>query len=139
MSKRTIIHWWLWGLLAIVPGGVLIPSSAVALAAHLDDVTRGTAFHFVSDRYSWTMVGLIVLGAVFAVGSAIAQFVAGIGAVLNTRRLPDKRWFNALLWGGVAGIATMPLFGLGALIAGAVLIAYLVAGPDGMAADPRPT
>jgi hypothetical protein len=139
MSKRTIIRWWIWGLLAIMPAGVLIPSSALALAAHLDDVTRGTGFHFVGDRYSWTLAGLIGLGAAFAVVGMIAQFVAWIGAVLNTRQLADKRWFNAVLWGGIAGVATMPLFGLGALIAGGVLMADLVAGPDGTAADPRPT
>jgi hypothetical protein len=139
MSKRTIIQWWIWGLVAIMPAGVLIPSGALALAAHLDSVTRGTGFHFVSDRYSWTMVGLIVLGVAFAVAGMTAQFVAWIGAVVNTRRLADKRWFNVLLWGGIAGFATTPLFGLGTLIAGSVLMAYLVAGPDGMAADPRPT
>jgi hypothetical protein len=50
--------------------------------------------------------------------------------------LEDRRWFNALLWGGIVGIVTMPLFGLGALIWGNVMIAYLVGGPDGMAGEP---
>jgi hypothetical protein len=32
MTKRAIIRWWVWGLVAIMPGTILIPPSAVALA-----------------------------------------------------------------------------------------------------------
>jgi hypothetical protein len=130
MTKSTITRWWIWGLIAMVPAGILIPSSSVALAAQ-----SGAA----SSGYKWAMVGLIVVGGLFAVAGIIAVLVAWVQAVLNTRQLAGPGWFNALLWGGIAGLLTMPLFGLGALVLGAVMTAYLVGGPDGAAAGARPT
>jgi hypothetical protein len=130
MTKRTIIKWWIWGLAAMIPGTILIPSSAVALASHHAGV---------SDGYGQTMVALIAVGGVFFLGGFTAQLVAWIEAVLNTHQLADPKWFQVLLWGGVAGIVAMPLFGLGTLALWSVMMAYLVAGPDGYAADPRPT
>lgn len=130
MTKATITKRWIWGVIAFMPAGILIPSSALALAAH----DRG-----VSDGYSRTMVGLLVLGGIFALGSLIVQLVAWGEAVLTTRLLADARWFKVLLWGGIAGILTMPFFGLGALVLANVMAAYLVGGPEGPAAVPRLT
>ena len=139
MSKQTVAQWWIGGLLAFIPAGILIPSATVALLAHLDDLSGGADLRFVGDRYSWTMVALIVAGVLFALGGAVAQFVAWVGAVLNTRRVPDQRWYLALLWTGIAGLVTLPLFGLGALIATVVMLGYLVAGPDGTAVHAQET
>ena len=130
MTKRTIIYWWIWGLIAFIPAGILIPSSALALATHDPGV---------SDAYGRTMVALIVVGGVFALAGVAAGLVAWVAAVLNTRRLADPRWFQVLLWGGIAGLLTTPVGGLGALVFASVTMAYLVAGPDGLAAEPRPT
>lgn len=38
-SKHSILRWWIWGWAAFVPAGVLVPSSALALAAHLETAT----------------------------------------------------------------------------------------------------
>src|SRR5664279_1873411 len=114
------------------PAGVLIPSSALALAAR----QRGDG---VRDGYGRAMLALIVLGGLCALGSAVALLVAWCAAVLNARLLPDRRWYSALLWGGIAGILTTPLLGLGVLLFGSVMTAYLVAGPDGVAAQPSAT
>jgi hypothetical protein len=130
MTKRTIIKWWIWGLVAMMPGTILIPSSALALASHRAGV---------SDGYGQAMVALIAVGGAFILAGVIVQLVAWMAAVLNTRQLADPKWFQVLLWGGIAGIASTPLFGLGALAFLGVMMAYLVAGPDGLAADPRPT
>jgi hypothetical protein len=129
MTKSTITKWWIWGLVAMVPAGILIPSSALALAAQNKGVSGG---------YGWTMVGLIVVGGLFALAGVAALLTAWVKAVLGTRQLADPRWFKALLWGGIAGLVTMPLFGFGTLILGAVMTAYLVAGPDQAAAAARP-
>jgi hypothetical protein len=129
MTKSTITRWWIWGLIAMMPAGILIPSSALALAAHSEGVSGG---------YGWTMVGLIVVGGLFALAGAAALLTAWVKAVLGTGQLGDPRWFKALLWGGIAGLLSMPLFGLGALVLGAVMTAYLVAGPDQAAAGARP-
>jgi hypothetical protein len=133
MKKRTITTAWMWGLVLMAVGGILIPTSALALAAHLGTVTPPQGKYVAPDDYSRTMVILIVLGGIIAGTGMIAQLVAWIGAVVNTNRLADKSWFNALLWSGIVGIVTTPLFGLGALILGSAMIAYLVGGPDAMA------
>jgi hypothetical protein len=138
MTKRMITTWWMWGLVAMIPGTILIPASALALAAHFDTVMPGNWYNLVPDDYSRTMVILIVLGGIFGVVGIVAQFVAWMGAVINTHQLADMRWFNAVLWGGIVGIVTLPLFGLGAFISGSMMIAYLVGGPDGMASQQAP-
>lgn len=64
-----------------------------------------------------------------AVGITL-QLVAWIGALVNTYRLEEKTWFAILLAGGIIGLG----FGL---VGFAVMIAYVVAGPDGMAVRQR--
>jgi hypothetical protein len=54
------------------------------------------------------------------------QLAAWIGALVNTYRLEDKTWFAVVLAGGLMGLA----FGL---LGFAAMVAYLIAGPDGMA------
>ena len=121
MAKRKISQWWLAGLAAMFPAGVLIPSSALALAAR----QGGDG---VRDGYGRAMLALIVLGGLCALGSVVALLVAWCAAVLNARLLPDRRWYSALLWGGTAGILTTPLLGLGVLLFGSVMTAYLRVG-----------
>jgi hypothetical protein len=130
MAKGTITRWWIWGLVGWIPAGILIPSSALALAAHHQSI---------SDAYGQTMVGLIVLGGLVALAGIVALLAAWVQAVRNTRQLADPRWSTALLWGGLVGILATPLFGLGALLFASVMTAYLVAGPDGQVDQPRPT
>lgn len=123
MSKQAVGKWWIWSWVMMFPAGVLIPSGIVALAAH-----QGGA----SDGYGQTMIALIAIGAMFALASLCLQLVAWTGALLNTRQIEDPRWFKALLLGGVIGLATIPVFGIGLLLFGSVLMAYVVAGPDGL-------
>src|SRR5664279_180975 len=121
MAKRKISQWWFAGLAAMFPAGVLIPSSALALAAR----QGGDG---VRDGYGRAMLALIVLGGLCALGSVVALLVAWCAAVLNAWLLPDRRWYGALLWGGIAGILTTPLLGLGVLLFGSVMTAYLRVG-----------
>jgi len=138
MQKVRIRKWWLWGLVALVPAGILIPSSALALADHLGKVTDDARYAFGDDRYAQTMVALIVLGALSAIGGFAAGLVAWVGAVRNTQHLPDQRWYRTLRWCGIGGLVTVPLVGVGALILGAATMAYVVGGPDALAVDPWP-
>lgn len=130
MAKHTIVKWFVWGLFAMIPGAILIPASAVAWAAHLETLNPGNTRGLLPDDFSRTMLILIAAGAGTAIIGLVAGFVAWIGALVNSHQLADKRWFKALLWCGLAGILTAPVFGLGGLIAGGALIAYLVGGPD---------
>jgi hypothetical protein len=115
-----------------VPGGGFDPIQRAGAG-------RPTGGDGVRDGYGRAMLALIVLGGLCALGSVVALLVAWCAAVLNARLFPDRRWYSALLWGGIAGILTTPLLGLGMLIFGSVMTAYLVAGPDGVAAQPSAT
>jgi hypothetical protein len=53
------------------------------------------------------------------------QLAAWIGALFNTYMLPSKAWFLILLLGGVLSIVLAP-------IGFAVMLAYVVAAPDGV-------
>lgn len=76
------------------------------------------------------VAGLIVGFTAAAVGGVV-QIVAWIGALINTYQIEDKTWFAVLLAGGIIGFAF-------ALVGFAAMVAYLIAGPDGMAMrEPR--
>jgi hypothetical protein len=131
MGKPTITKTWLAGLIAIASGLILGGVSlglVLAFGGHFTPAPGGNGYDFVPtlDGFFWTMVGLMIVGFIIAVVGGIVQLVAWIGALINTYRLEDKTWFIVLLAGG--------LLGLGFTLVGfAVMVAYLIAGPDGMA------
>lgn len=140
MSKRSIAGWWVAALLLIGGALILVPASFVAWAAHLDSLPRGTTV--LPDAYSASMLTLLGIGGALAVGGTIVAIVAWIGAIARTRALGQRGWFNALLWTGIVGLLATPLFGVGTLLAGLVMVGYLAGAPDGVAAAawpaPRP-
>jgi hypothetical protein len=71
------------------------------------------------------MVGLTVVGVLAIVGGAIGQFVAWIGAVLNTSRLDDKTWFVLLLVLGLLSFGFVPM------------LVYVLVGPDATGSESR--
>jgi hypothetical protein len=143
MTKRTITIVWLIGVGVMIVGGLLALFSALALASHIGAFTANYQYsNYVPDGTFWALVSFIILGGIALLGGIITQFVAWIGAVINTNRLVDKTWFNVLLWCGVASALLTLLTGLGALLGWGLMIGYLVGGPDGMAVEPmmlRPT
>jgi len=138
MTKRTITIWWLVGIGVMVVGGLVALFSGLALASHIGAFTANYQYpnNYVPDGTFWTLVSFIVLGGIAILGGIVTQFVAWVGAVINTNRLVDKTWFNVLLWCGVAGIVLNFLGGFGALVGWVLMIVYLVGGPDGMAVEP---
>jgi hypothetical protein len=138
MTKRTITIWWLIGAGVTIVGGLLTLFCSLALVPHIQSLTNNFQPYitFVPDGYFWTLISFIILGCITILAGFIAQFVAWIGAVINTNHLVDKTWFNVLLWGGIVSIVLSPAFGLGALIWWGLMIAYLVGGPDGTAIEP---
>jgi uncharacterized membrane protein len=120
ITKRTVTGVFVGSLLAIF-GGLVLMFAAIwaayangALIMNGPDVTGVQATFF-----GGTMIALTIIGCVAMIGGAIGQFLAWIGAVLNTARLEDKTWFVVLL--------VLGLFSFGFI----AMIAYLVAGPDG--------
>jgi len=120
MSKSTVSKLFVGSLIAIV-GGILLAGFAVVAAFWNGAfVTSGPDVVDVNATpFFWTMVALMIVGGLTLVGGAIGQFVAWLGALLNTARLEDKTWFILLL--------VLGLFSFG-LIA---MILYVLAGPDG--------
>ena len=138
MTKRTITIMWLVGIGVMIGGGLLALFTALALASHIGALTNNfqPGVTYAPDSTFWALVSFIILGGIAVLGGFVTQFVAWIGAVINTNRLVDKTWFNVLLWVGVAGIVLNFIGGFGTLLGWGLMIAYLVGGPDGMAVEP---
>jgi hypothetical protein len=134
MTKPTIIKTWLVGLVVVLAGAAIGAIATGVWLAHVVSVT-GSGSSYVPDNFFWTTVAFWWGSGIVAVAGILVQVAAWIGAVVNTHRLEDKTWFNLLLWVGMIGILTSPAFGVGAMAWWGVTIAYLIAGPDGMAVE----
>jgi hypothetical protein len=128
MSKPTVTKLFVGSLIAIV-GGVVLLAAAVLLAfANGSFVMSGPDVTGINPSgFTWTMVGLATVGILATVGGAIGQFVAWIGAVINTSRLDDKTWFIVLLVLGLLTFGFIPM------------LVYVVVGPDGTRVAPGST
>jgi hypothetical protein len=123
MSKSTVTKTFAGSLVAIVAGlFVVAVAIVIALATGTFEMTGSdvTGFHLSASAPAALALGFI--GVLAIVGGAIGQFIAWIGAVVNTSRLDDKTWFVVLL---VLGLLS---FGFIAMLV------YVLAGPDGTAA-----
>ncbi|MFI5274205.1 MAG: hypothetical protein ACHQ4H_14315 [Ktedonobacterales bacterium] len=131
MRKSTITRTWIAGVI-VLAGGLVVGGIGIGLmlayGGTFNQAASGNSYDFVPrlDGFFWTMVGLIIAGFAVALVGGILQLVAWIGALINTYPLQDKTWFVVLLAGGLIGLAF-------SLVAFAVMVAYVIAGPDGMA------
>ena len=122
MTKSMVTKIFIGSLIAIVAGvfvvavGFLIALSTGTFVMEGPDVTG-----FELSSTAPAAFGLAFLGVLGIVAGGIGQFVAWIGAVVNTSRLDDKTWFVVLL---VLGLLS---FGFIAMLV------YVLAGPDGTA------
>lgn len=129
MTKLTITRTWVIGLIVLV-AGLLVGGLGVGLmfaaGGTYEPAASGYGTDFVPrlDGLFWLTIGMMVVGFTAAAAGGVMQLVAWIGALVNTYALADKTWFVVLLTGGLVGLA----FGL---VGFAVMIAYLIAGPDG--------
>jgi hypothetical protein len=97
---------------------ILLTATAVlATGTWIVSGSEVTDFHLSPAAASTFWIAAI--GGLLIVGGSIGQFVAWIGAMVNTARLPDKTWFVILL---VTGLLS---FGFIAMLV------YVLAGPDG--------
>jgi hypothetical protein len=126
MSKSTITRLFIGSLLAIAGGLVL------GFIAVLRGYTSGAfvmngpdVVGVQSTAMAWTVAALVVIGILAIIGGVIGQFVAWIGAVLETAQLEDKTWFLALLLLGVLSFGFL------------AMLAYVIAGPDGATAPAK--
>jgi len=122
MSKSVIVKWFLESLIGLAGGLVLLTvAGALALANDVFIMDGPDVVGVKSGALAWTLMGLCGLAMLVIISAALAQFVAWIGAVLNTASLPSKTWFVVLLVVGLLNLV---------FIANLV---YVIAGPDGAA------
>ena len=130
MNKPTITKIWLGGLIGLALGllvGGLGLGLMLAYGGQYTPAPTGSGYDFVPtvNAFFWMTIGMMVAGFTVAAAGGVAQLAAWIGALVNTYQLEDKAWFIVLLAGGLLGLSF-------ALIQFAVMVAYLVAGPDDM-------
>jgi len=120
MSKQTVTRLFVGSLIAVVVGIVFaVVGVALAFASGAFVISGQDLTTVEPIRLTATAIVSITVGALGIIGGAIGQFVAWIGAVINTSKLEDKTWFILLL---VLGLLS---FGFIAMLV------YVLAGPDG--------
>ena len=123
MTKPTITKVWVAGLVALLAGFIVAAVGVglmLGLGGHFQ--WRGNEVVGFQPDFNapfWTGVGLISGGCLVFLGGLLTQFVAWIGALLNTWQLADKLWFVLLL---VLGILRFEFV---------IMLIYVFAGPDG--------
>lgn len=121
MSKQTITRLFVGSLLAIGGGLVLSFLASVLAFASGSLVYNGPDVVGIQETaFGWAMITIAAIGGLVMVAGALGQFVAWIGAVLNTARLEDKAWFVVLLILGLLSFGVI------------AMLAYVIAGPDGV-------
>ena len=126
MKKGTVTGFFLGSVVAVVAGIVLAIFAAwTALASGALVMDGPDVVGVESTPAAWGSVALAVLAGLAVVGGFIGGLVAWIGALLNTAELEDKTWFILLL--------VLGLFSFGVV----AMIAYVIAGPDGVGQEPR--
>ena len=121
MSKKNVTRLFVAAIVAVVAGVVVgVAALWTALASDAIDLGGSDYIDVNGGSGAWTALGLVIVGSLVALGGTIAAVVSWIGALLNTWQLEDKLWFGSLLAGGLLGLGVV------------AMIAYVVAGPDGM-------
>ena len=123
MPKRTVTRIFVAGLVAMAGSLVLLfTAGGLAYANNVFVMDGPDVVGVRGTPFGWWMLGLAAVAALTLIGALIAQFVAWVGAVMNTAQLPEKTWFVVLLVTGLLSFGFIPM------------IVYLIAGPD----DPQP-
>ena len=128
--KSTITKTWIGGVVAFAAGIVVSIVGVFLMLAYSGTFTQivGTnGYSFTPDinGFFWTTIGIIVVGGMITLIGGFVQLAAWIGALFNSYMLPGKVWFLTLLLGGVLSVVLAP-------IGFAVMLAYVVAAPDGV-------
>lgn len=127
MTKSMVTTIFVGSLIAVVGGVIVLAAgAAIALATGTLVMDGPDVTGFQPSSMTPTAIGMALLGVLAIIGGSLGQFVAWIGAVVNTARLEDKTWFVVLL---VLGLLS---FGFVAMLV------YVLAGPDGTAPAPAP-
>ena len=128
MTKSTVTKTFIGSLIAIVGGVVAMAIGLlVALTTGTFEMTGPDVTGFQLGSSTPEVVAFGIIGVIAIVAGGIGQFIAWIGALVNTVNLPDKTWFVVLL---VLGLLSFGFIGM---------VVYILAGPDGTATTQQPS
>jgi hypothetical protein len=123
LAKTTIRSLFVGSIIAFAGALVLLAVSGGLAIANGGLVRDGPDVTGIRETpFGWVMVGLASLAVLVMIAAAVTQFIAWVGAVINTARFQDKTWFISLLVTGLLSVGFI------------AMIIYLIAGPD----DPPP-
>jgi MFS family permease len=120
MSKKLVVRFFVWSLLGL--GASIAMIVAAVVIALLSDafVLRGDEVVGVNRNAAVIVaVAMAAVGVLVMIAAGVGQFVAWIGAVVNTYDLADKTWFVILLIAGLLSVGFV------------ATLVYVLIGPDG--------
>ena len=122
MSK-LIVSRIFWGSLGAIAAGLVVLVIAAGFGFAVTGFTwRGPDIVGVQPTSTtWVAATVGGIAALALIAGLLGQFVAWVGALLNTAQLQDKVWFLVLLLLGIVGLGFVPM------------LVYVLAGPDGTA------
>lgn len=129
MTKSTITKTWVGGLAVFAVGVVVAIVGVFLMLAYggtFSQIGSSGKYDFTPSMNGtfWTGVGIIVAGGVVTLVGGVVQLVAYVGGLVNSYALREKTWFWVLAAGGLLSLAFAP-------VGFAVMVAYVVAAPDG--------
>ena len=120
MTKSTVTKIFLAGVLAAIAGGIVVlVTGGIAYTNDVFVMNGQDVVGLRSGPFTWTLLGVGLVGALAMAAGAVAGLIAWIGALLNVSQLDSKVWFVVLL---LLGLTNFGILGM---------IAYIIAGPDG--------
>jgi len=120
MTKSTVTKIFLAGVLAAIAGGIVVlVTGGIAYTNDVFVMNGQDVVGLRSGPFTWTLLGVGLVGALAMAAGAVAGLIAWIGALLNVSQLDSKVWFVVLL---LLGLTNFGIIGM---------IAYIIAGPDG--------
>jgi hypothetical protein len=128
VSKASVSRLFIGGTIAVIAGAIVaIAAIGVAIATDVFVMNGADIVAVRGSALAWFTLGLGLVGGLVIIAGLIVGLGSWIGALLNTAQLENKGWFVALLLLGI--------FNFGFI----AMIAYVVAGPDGLrGSTPRP-
>jgi hypothetical protein len=118
MRKATITRLFVGSLVALLGGLVLLGIAGGLAYANGSLVMDGPDVVGIdATPFGWAMIVLAAVAVLVMIGAALVQFVAWVGAVLNTAQLENKTWFVVLLLTGLLSFGFI------------AMLVYVIAGP----------
>jgi hypothetical protein len=101
MAKTTIARLF-WGSLIAFAGALILLAVAGGLALANGSLVRDgpDVTGIRENAFGWVMAGLAAVAALVMIAAAVTQFIAWVGAGINTAGLKDKTWFIIYLVAG---------------------------------------